>query len=268
VYRFTGKERDAESGLDNFGARYDASSLGRFMTPDPKMLSRLKMGDPQQWNMYAYTRNNPLTYVDPDGKELKLAVYYQGVSPQVADRASRLMVGKLQGAGVKNVTYELHAGQPGAATILGQIVPGHTHVLEFRNGTDAPNWAGQSIQPGYAGQNFGKGNSAVDITSVQSRTGNDAQFAQGLANEGAHEVSHDAISPFYHLTHPDATDLENPTGAGDSNWLKNPNLNFSEDAAAALRNTFNRSGEIDTTPPPPPPPPPPSCATDKTNCSK
>jgi RHS repeat-associated protein len=35
AYKVTGKERDAESGLDNFGARYDASSLGRFMTPDP-----------------------------------------------------------------------------------------------------------------------------------------------------------------------------------------------------------------------------------------
>jgi RHS repeat-associated protein len=33
-YKFTGKERDSESGLDNFGARYHASSLGRFMTPD------------------------------------------------------------------------------------------------------------------------------------------------------------------------------------------------------------------------------------------
>ena len=32
--RYTGKERDTESGLDNFGARYDSSSLGRFMTPD------------------------------------------------------------------------------------------------------------------------------------------------------------------------------------------------------------------------------------------
>jgi hypothetical protein len=31
VYKFAGKERDSESGLDNFGARYDASSLGRFM---------------------------------------------------------------------------------------------------------------------------------------------------------------------------------------------------------------------------------------------
>jgi RHS repeat-associated protein len=33
-YKFTGKERDAESGLDNFGARYYGSSVGRFMTPD------------------------------------------------------------------------------------------------------------------------------------------------------------------------------------------------------------------------------------------
>jgi RHS repeat-associated protein len=32
---FTGKERHAESGLDNFGARYHASSMGRFMSPDP-----------------------------------------------------------------------------------------------------------------------------------------------------------------------------------------------------------------------------------------
>lgn len=35
TYKFTGKERDSESGLDNFGARYDSSSMGRFMSPDP-----------------------------------------------------------------------------------------------------------------------------------------------------------------------------------------------------------------------------------------
>jgi RHS repeat-associated protein len=32
--RFTGKERDTESGNDYFGARYYASSMGRFMSPD------------------------------------------------------------------------------------------------------------------------------------------------------------------------------------------------------------------------------------------
>jgi RHS repeat-associated protein len=30
AYKFTGKERDSESGLDNFGARYYASTMGRF----------------------------------------------------------------------------------------------------------------------------------------------------------------------------------------------------------------------------------------------
>jgi len=63
-YKFTGKERDSESGLDNFGARYDASSLGRFMTPDPLGGSLV---DPQTLNKYAYVRNNPVTLTDPTG---------------------------------------------------------------------------------------------------------------------------------------------------------------------------------------------------------
>jgi len=65
-YKFTGKERDAESGLDNFGARYDASSLGRFMTPDP-LLNSGRPGNPQTWNRYAYVLNNPLRFTDPTG---------------------------------------------------------------------------------------------------------------------------------------------------------------------------------------------------------
>jgi RHS repeat-associated protein len=69
---FTGKERDAESGLDYFGARYYGSALGRFTSPDPKQITTQRRLDPQQWNAYAYTRNNPLQFVDPDGKELRL----------------------------------------------------------------------------------------------------------------------------------------------------------------------------------------------------
>lgn len=65
-YKFTGKERDPESGLDNFGARYDSSSLGRFMSVDPSRES-VSPANPQSWNRYAYALNNPLAYVDRNG---------------------------------------------------------------------------------------------------------------------------------------------------------------------------------------------------------
>jgi RHS repeat-associated protein len=65
--RFTGKERDSESGVDFFEARYMSSAQGRFTNSDPSGAAASSRSDPQSWNMYAYGRNNPLLYVDPDG---------------------------------------------------------------------------------------------------------------------------------------------------------------------------------------------------------
>ena len=72
--QFTEKERDTETGLDYFGARYYASVQGRFTSPDPLgiwMIERKKQDEytanPQRWNKYTYVLNNPLRYVDPDG---------------------------------------------------------------------------------------------------------------------------------------------------------------------------------------------------------
>ena len=63
VYKFTGKERDSESGLDNFGARYDSSSIGRFMSPDwsanPEAVPYSQLDNPQSLNLYGYVNNNP-----------------------------------------------------------------------------------------------------------------------------------------------------------------------------------------------------------------
>src|SRR5690348_11967740 len=64
--RCTGKERDTESGLDYFGARYFSGAQGRFTSPDP-LLSSGRPWEPQSWNRYAYTLNNPLRYTDPLG---------------------------------------------------------------------------------------------------------------------------------------------------------------------------------------------------------
>jgi RHS repeat-associated protein len=65
-YKFTGKERDPESSLDYFGARFFASTLGRFQSPDP-LLNSGRPWNPQTWNRYAYTLNNPLNFIDPMG---------------------------------------------------------------------------------------------------------------------------------------------------------------------------------------------------------
>jgi RHS repeat-associated protein len=70
-YKFTGKERDVETGLDYFGARYYSNGLGRFITPDwaatPEPVPYADLTDPQSLNQYSYVRNIPTTKVDVDG---------------------------------------------------------------------------------------------------------------------------------------------------------------------------------------------------------
>jgi RHS repeat-associated protein len=65
-YRFTGKERDDESGLYYHGARYYAPWLGRWTAADP-------VGMVDGLNLYRYARNNPLKFIDPHGTDSKVS---------------------------------------------------------------------------------------------------------------------------------------------------------------------------------------------------
>lgn len=67
VFGFTGQRRDTETGLDYFGARYYASRLGRFMIPDA-LFADQHPADPQSWNLYSYVANNPLRFIDTNGR--------------------------------------------------------------------------------------------------------------------------------------------------------------------------------------------------------
>jgi RHS repeat-associated protein len=91
-HHFTGKERDAESGLDYFGARYLNSNLGRWISPDSLNLTDDRVFNPANTlNKYAYGANNPLTYTDPDGKDI--TVFYE--SPQLTGSFPFFSVGHM-----------------------------------------------------------------------------------------------------------------------------------------------------------------------------
>lgn len=61
-FRYSGKERDDESGLYYFGARYYAPWLGRWTSADPA-------GFVRGFNLYRYCSNNPVMFQDPNGME-------------------------------------------------------------------------------------------------------------------------------------------------------------------------------------------------------
>ena len=71
--KFTGQIRDGETGLDYFGARYYASTQGRFTSPDV-FWKDSQVSDPQSWNKYVYVRNNPLRYIDPSGEKATVRI--------------------------------------------------------------------------------------------------------------------------------------------------------------------------------------------------
>ena len=74
--KFTGKERDNESGLHYFGARYFSGAGGRFTSPDLINVTWKRLVNPgNTLNKYSYAANNPLLYVDPDGQDV--TVFYR-----------------------------------------------------------------------------------------------------------------------------------------------------------------------------------------------
>ena len=66
-YKFTGKERDVETGYDYFGARFYWATIGHWLSVDP-MADKYPNISP-----YAYCAWNPVKFVDPDGRKIKIA---------------------------------------------------------------------------------------------------------------------------------------------------------------------------------------------------
>jgi RHS repeat-associated protein len=66
---FSGKEREFGSEMDYFGARYYGHKQYRFLSVDPVINKNKVLVNPQFWNLYTYCDNNPINFIDQDGKD-------------------------------------------------------------------------------------------------------------------------------------------------------------------------------------------------------
>jgi RHS repeat-associated protein len=94
--KFSGKEREAYSGLDYFGARHYDHNRYRFISVDPIINKAEALVNPQLWNLYAYSKNNPITYYDPDGRLAFSAFIYGFIKFGIPVLAAALAIDPLQ----------------------------------------------------------------------------------------------------------------------------------------------------------------------------
>jgi RHS repeat-associated protein len=220
--QFTGKERDAESGLDFFGARYASAAQGRFTSPDPSRLSAF-FDNPQSWNMYSYAYNNPLQFVDKTGR------WPTSIHNTIIEQAFQDTLAPDQIQILKGVSAQQDS-------ILGG---GQANALSFQHAMRAP---GQSVAE--AQQDF------EDFVSMNEDAATKAQVSFWIAgNQGFSNV---ALKRFAAALHAilDSTspahagfqiwDWRNPALVWRHHWTENTiNQQQLNNAVAAAQNAFN-----------------------------
>ena len=180
-YKFTGKERDSESGLDYFGKRYFAGSIGRFSSTDP---GPYVWRDPQTLNRYTYTRNNPLRFVDPNGMYFVVAPEMQAQAKQYISAMLRSPKGA---AMIRAISANPKPNFFSQGTLDRHQVPGTDRVAVTNGGTTpiAGNLPGQ-----VGGTETTLSNSNIAFTAGFSRGPLAGDFFGAGLQAFAHETAH------------------------------------------------------------------------------
>lgn len=249
--KFTAKERDSESGLDNFGARYMGSSLGRFMSPDPKHISA-HLSDPQSFNRYAYARNNPLLYVDPDGKDFEKAV--QDLKVFAKSLYLKVTLGVGYEGKLKAGKAEIKAGAAYKAT----AETSQEAILKLSRSAEAG--ASASAGPVKGGESIAVEQTVLTINKDGNVTGPEkpaVTITDTIGGNTSVNSSGDQIG----------LGFETPLGpepivGGAEIGTTREGLNALKDAATEVKSSLTNPGP----PPPPKPPQPPPCADSTTKC--
>ncbi len=224
-HKYTGHQHDEDTNLTYMLARYYNPEVKRFFSADPASRDKPEqfLEDPQQLNSYSYARNNPLIYVDPDGKKLKIVGSLEsGFGKMMASSLLQLSSNLTFKQAGKNIKVKLNStngsslsnSKPVGSELLQNIIQDNNMVKidvslngphPNRSGTEAPNW--------YPATNGRGTNSTVyfnpDITPVNIFTQN------GVKSEGTPtfiELGHELIHAMHNIT-------------GTSFYLK-PDINY------------------------------------------
>jgi RHS repeat-associated protein len=155
--KFTQKERDAETGLDYFGARYYASLQGRFTGADPQPVTSESFVNPQRWNQYSYVNNNPLAAADPSGGD-----------------------GQGKG-GDKVISVFLSLSQDDARNTITTTAPGKDPVKTYAAGPWPAGGPNADVGNGYQLQMHGE-NDMIGLPMPSRQTVNEGDFENALSN--------------------------------------------------------------------------------------
>jgi RHS repeat-associated protein len=166
-YKFTGRKRDLETGLDYFGARYYSNGLGRWVSADwsatPVPLPYADLWDPQTLNLNAYVINNPKSNLDPNGHEKEY---------QLSGKYTALLHKNNQ-----NDMPNVHVKKSGNEVARGKVNP-ETRKIEWDN----PSALGQGIKDEV--QALAEAQGMYELAAERAAVFNAAREAKAAAKGG------------------------------------------------------------------------------------
>jgi len=179
--KFTGKERDAETGLDYFGARYFSAAQGRWTSPDwsatPTPIPYAILSDPQTLNLYAYVRNNPLNIRDFDGHgwwgDLWKGLADHTYRPLVTMVRHPIVTARNLGSAITHPVATANAIRHGVVTTTVSVLHGNGEAIGTAIGT-----VGMAFIPG-AGE-AGDGAEAVEAVAGAGKLGEAAEATEAV----------------------------------------------------------------------------------------
>ena len=217
--KFTGQQHDNETGMDYFGARFYLSSIGRFMNPDPLLITQSRLLKPSTLNLYIYANNNPLRFTDPTG----MASIPSNSFADASDPNAGLPVNDLIGSWTFNNLVREYGWSPSEAYALMRALP------DLRDGSSIDPAFAQSILMSWGAQIYA---ASQKTSSAPKSKANKTQVPKNVADRVCTPVASTGILDS--VTRTIVADLMTWgffTGIGPSNFTFGPNSAISQGLA-------------------------------------